>query len=56
MTRKCKNCGFVFELPRTEWRPRSLNPGRLYALAPEALYYPVEVCPRCGSDAIENLQ
>ena len=53
---KCLNCGFVFREPKVEWRQRSLNPGALWAIAREAMYYPVQVCPRCGSDAITEVE
>ena len=53
---KCLNCGFVFREPVVKWRQTPLNPGRVYAIAREALYYPVHVCPRCGSDAIEEIE
>jgi len=38
-----------------KWRQRALNPGRIYAIAMEALYYPMYVCPKCGSDAIKEI-
>jgi len=49
---KCLNCGFIFKQPVVKYVQRALNPGKLWAIAREALYYPVAVCPRCGSDAI----
>lgn len=52
---KCLNCGFIFRQPIVKWRQRALNPGRIYAIAMEALYYPMYVCPKCGSDAIKEI-
>jgi len=53
---KCLNCGFKFKKPKIKWIPRDdLIPGKLYAIAPEALYNPVAVCPNCGSDAIVEI-
>ena len=54
---RCLNCGFVFKTPEIKWVPRGdLNPGKLYAIAPEALYVPMAVCPRCKSDAIVEVE
>lgn len=52
---RCLNCGFIFKRPVVKWVPRSLNPGKAWAIAPDAMYVPVEVCPKCGSDAIRKL-
>lgn len=52
----CKNCGFKFNTPEIEWRHRKLNPGVLLAIDRQALYYPLKVCPRCKSDAIEEVE
>jgi len=51
------NCGFIFKTPEIKWKHRDdLNPGRIYAIDPEALYKPQPVCPKCGSDAIQELE
>ena len=52
---KCLNCGFIFKEPKVEWRQKPLNPGVLWAIAGEVMYYPVQVCPRCGNDAITEV-
>lgn len=54
---RCMNCGFIFKTPEIKWKHRDdLNPGRIYAIDPEALYKPQPVCPKCGSDAIQELE
>jgi len=54
---KCLNCGFIFKTPKIEWSGRDdLNPRKLYAIAPEALYIPRQVCPKCGSDALQEVE
>jgi DNA-directed RNA polymerase subunit RPC12/RpoP len=52
MIYKCLNCGFKFRTPKVEYRRVPLNPGGVYAIDPRALYHPIAVCPKCGSDAI----
>jgi len=49
---ECLNCGFVFKTPKYEWRKRPLNPGEVWSIQRSALYYKIDVCPKCGSDAI----
>jgi len=53
---KCLNCGFVFRTPKIVYRQKALNPGEVYAIDMRALYYPLAVCPRCGSDAIKRIK
>jgi len=53
---RCLNCGFKFNNPEVVWRKTPLNPGGLWAIDPKALYYSTQVCPKCGSDAIEKVR
>jgi len=50
---KCRNCGFIFKIPKTVWRMKSYNPAEFLVIDARASYYPIEVCPRCESDAIK---
>jgi len=43
-------------MPKIIWRQRDVNPGRALYIDPRALYYPVPVCPKCGSDAITPIK
>lgn len=46
---KCLCCGFLFNIPVTEWR-------RVQTGAFSAQYVPIKCCPRCGSDAIRETE
>ena len=47
------NCGFKFLTPKKLWKPRDdLNPGKIWAISTDVAYMIMEVCPKCGSDAI----
>ena len=44
MSKRCKNCGFIFE--------RGIK-----KMSSDAyMVYEKEVCPKCGSDALEDLK
>ncbi|MEM3622795.1 MAG: hypothetical protein QXR76_03375 [Candidatus Bathyarchaeia archaeon] len=51
---KCLNCGFKFKTPKIVWRVKSFNPGVVLLIDRRALYYPLKVCPKCMSDAIQE--
>lgn len=51
---RCLNCGFKFKTPIVKHRKISLPPeSEVWCVYPKYLYYPIYVCPKCGSDAIE---
>lgn len=51
---RCENCGFVFEQPESRMRLR--YPEMINTAALEAAYNLIQVCPRCGSDAITEVR
>ena len=51
---KCLNCGFVFKEPKVVFRPIPAPP--YTPILHTNPYYPVYVCPKCGSDAIKEVE